>query len=452
MSFVGGHTLALCVALLLLSQQQFVSSFSPAQTSSVKRSFNPLKPLVSHEVVNKYETRLHALQGFPNTTEQDKPIVTKLEAFAVPAEDVPLSAPVEETPAPPSYIEQSTSFFGDEYRRGLLICVLITIVFSSNSPAVHTAFGALETPPPALLVNAACSCIALGGIALGGPLLDAVTPPPSSFERNQEKSTIEDEDPSAAIKAGLELGVWKGLGMTANVFGLSMTTSNHAAFLIQLTTLLVPVVQGFMGYPISKRIWTSVGLALTGVFLFTQEATVTGTASNMALGDALCLLAALFYAGYDIRCFEWGKQVSARPLITNKIATQALLSILLLLGAGWNEASEFFTSFSSTFSTTLANDPGSLLLLGGVLLWSGLTVNSLAPFVQVGAQQAVGPTKAQTIYASQPMWAALLGFLFLGETVGLQGFIGAGAFVSALVLAATAEADPATLVDDEEER
>jgi drug/metabolite transporter (DMT)-like permease len=328
-----------------------------------------------------------------------------------------------------------------------VICTIITIVFSSNSPALHTAFKSVETPPPALLVNAAVSCIALTGIALGGPLLDTVMPTPSSLERNQGKA----EDPTnLQIMAGAELGLWKGLGMTANVFGLSLTTANHAAFLIQLTTLIVPVIQSFMGYEMSKKIWLSVILALSGVFLFTQETTAAGAASNLPLGDALCLVAAIFYAGYDIRCFEWGKKVPARPLITNKIAAQAFLSLLLLAGAGLDQASEFFTSMSSTFATTFANDPSSLFLLGGVLLWSGLTVNSLAPFVQVSAQQAIGPTKAQTIYASQPMWAAFLSFFLLGETVGLQGLVGGGAFLAALFLAATSDKDPATIFEEED--
>ena len=447
----GGKLLAIGAALFLSTlQHTFVASFSPAPNTVVQRSLQPFMPLVGDvQVFKRGGTRFHAFQRRMQEQIESEQISTKLEAFANPAEDVRLAARGGPLAAPSSYTEQFTSFFGDEYRRGLLICTIITIVFSSNSPAVHAAFAALETPPPALLVNAAVSCVALAGIAMGGPLLEAVTPPPSSLERNQEKE--EDADPNAAMMAGVELGIWKGLGMTANIFGLSMTTANHAAFLIQLTTLLVPVVQGFMGYPISASyLDVRRSSPFWSISSLHKKQLYPGAASNVALGDALCLVAAIFYAGYDIRCFEWGKKVPSRPLITNKIATQAVFSLLLLLGVGWDQATEFFTSFSSTFASTLANDPGSLLMLGSVILWSGLTVNSLAPFVQVGAQQAVGPTKAQTIYASQPMWAALLSFIFLGETVGIQGFIGGGAFVAALFLAATSEADPATLIDEEE--
>lgn len=78
-------------------------------------------------------------------------------------------------------------------------------------------------------------------------------------------------------------------------------------------------------------------------------------------------------------------------------------------------------------------------MLVPVIIWSGVAVNAVAPFLQVGGQQAIGPTRCQTIYASQPLWAALMSFFFLGETIGIQGLVGGTAFLSALFLAATAE-------------
>lgn len=85
-----------------------------------------------------------------------------------------------------------------------------------------------------------------------------------------------------------------------------------------------------------------------------------------------------------------------------------------------------------------------------VVLWSGLIVNALATFLQVGGMQSVGPTRAQTIFASQPLWASILNFVFIGEVMGLQGFVGGGAFLGALFLAATAEAPRPKLKSAEE--
>ena len=42
------------------------------------------------------------------------------------------------------------------------------------------------------------------------------------------------------------------------------------------------------------------------------------------------------------------------------------------------------------------------------------------------------------LYASQPLWAALLAVSLLGETVGPEGVLGGAAFLVAVFLAATA--------------
>jgi drug/metabolite transporter (DMT)-like permease len=65
-------------------------------------------------------------------------------------------------------------------------------------------------------------------------------------------------------------------------------------------------------------------------------------------------------------------------------------------------------------------------------------VNALATFLQVGGMQAIGPTRAQTIFASQPLWSSMLAYAFLGETIGVQGALGGSAFLFALYLAITA--------------
>jgi drug/metabolite transporter (DMT)-like permease len=306
-----------------------------------------------------------------------------------------------------------------EYQRGLVTVAFITLLFASNSPVLHAAFSSgLE--PPVLLLNAAVSVVALAGLWLGGESLESNTQLPSSLQ-----SMSMEEQEKLTLQAGAELGLWKFLATTANLYGLALTTAGHGALLIQLTTLIVPVVQGIQGVPIPQRIQASIVLALAGVVCYTQDP--TGTPS--ATGDALCVLAAIFYATYDLRLFVWGKRVAPRNLITTKIGTQAILSIGLLVLLGSSETLHFLSQATpETWSSLLP-----------VVLWSGVAVNAVAPFLQVGGQQAVGPTRCQTIYASQPLWAALMSYIWLGETIGAQGMVGGSAFLVALFLAATTE-------------
>jgi drug/metabolite transporter (DMT)-like permease len=210
-----------------------------------------------------------------------------------------------------------------------------------------------------------------------------------------------------------------------------------------MTTLIVPVVQGLRGAEkIPRQIQWAVILALVGITAFTQDP--NGAAGMAAMdenavriGDALVLGAAAFYSAYDIQTFYWGRQVPRNELVTIKIGFQAVLSVVLCAVASRTEVLDY-----------LSSNPDWLVVVP-TILWSGLIVNALATFLQVGGMQSVGPTRAQTIFASQPLWASILNFAFVGETMGLQGFLGGGSFLGALFLAATAEAPLPKLESDE---
>ncbi len=324
------------------------------------------------------------------------------------------------------------------------------------------------------------------GLTFFGPMVNSIVPLPSSLKENQNQlnqnqlnqnnqneldvGTDENSDTNddtntefnfnfspnrEYMVAGTELGFWKTLGTTANLYGLSLTTANHASFLIQLTTLIVPSVQGLMGVPVPKRIWTSIGLALSGIFLFTQDVSsvsgdaVDATMNTVLLGDALCVVAAAFYATYDLRLFSYGKKVPPLPLIRTKIAVQAFLSCIMLavLGenGGLNEISTYAQSLISSTSTSQSQD---LLLVGSAVMWSGLIINALVPFLQVSGQQTIGASRAQVVYASQPLWASIMSFFLLGETLGQNGLMGGFLFLSAIFLAASAESPDANCGDD----
>ena len=312
------------------------------------------------------------------------------------------------------------------YARGLATIGGITLIFASNSPVLHAATSGAN-PPPVLLLNAACAVLALASLLVLGPLAAPLAPTAAADATRAD---------AEAWRRGGELGLWKFLGATANLYGLSLTSSDHGAFLIQLTTLIVPLVQGARGVPIPPRIWAAVVLALTGVFVFTLDPAAAATAASQQ-GDALCVLAAIFYATYDLRLFEHGSKVAPLTLITTKITAQAALSVLAAVAA-WSSVGPQLDAFD-----------GDLWPIAAAAIWSGVFVNAFASVLQVSGQQAVGPARAQVVYASQPLWAAILSLIFLGETVGVEGCVGGALFIAACFLAATApEPDPNCGVDN----
>jgi len=422
------------------------------------------------------------------------------------------------------------------YKKGLATVGFITFLFATNSPVLHGAFSG-DNPPPVVLVNAAVSLVALVGLLLSGSdsntdsnqsgrgnALDDGSDADAAPQQGPTKSSSSKSSSSPSLLllgGGLELGTYKFLGTTFNLYGLALTTASHGALLIQLTTLIVPTVRGIVYKErIPTKVKASIVLALAGVLLFSQDgvmvaaspltatttvveaatATVVEAVSTISssgidididididggsgvnvihtnaintrlVGDGLCVLAAVCYSAYDLRLYEYGKVIvnnnngndndndndEAKTLITNKIAVQAVLSLLLLclapsltgIGGGggattgsssvssWQESSDYVRQFLGSDETMSSSS--SWIPVAAAVVWSGVAVNAVAPFLQVRGQQIVGPTKCQTIYASQPLWAAALSFLFLGETLGWYGITGGGAFLVALALAATA--------------
>jgi len=318
-----------------------------------------------------------------------------------------------------------------EYKKGILTIGFICLLNSSLAPVWHIVFEG--NGPPPLFLNAIVSITALVGLLVGGSFLD------SKVEKTEALAGNADEKWSAkSFRGGIELGLWKGLGTTCHIFGMALTTANHGAFLLQLTTLIVPVIQGLQGEKIPRQIQLAVVLALAGIIAFTQDpvkaADAMGDPAQMQNGDLLVLAAAFFYSLYDIQTFYWGREVPRTELVTIKIGFQAVLSCTLCAVAARTEVMDY-----------LASGPEWGVLIP-TMLWSGLIVNALATFLQVGGMQSVGPTRAQTIFASQPLWAACLNYVFIGEIMGVQGFVGGGAFLGALLLAATAEAPKPKMV------
>lgn len=325
---------------------------------------------------------------------------------------VPLSPPPQDLIVPPP--QSQTTSQEAEYNRGLLVTGIVTLIFASHSPVAHGGLAAANVAPPVLLLNAAAAVVAFLGVS-----------GVQAFRNKEEGPVINDD---ITVRAGFELGLCKTLGATANFYGLALTSSNHGAFLIQLTTLIVPVMQGLMGVPLSKKTWSAVALAMMGVLIFTQGGGAAGEVS--LVGDGLCVLAACFYALYDLRLNKWGDKVQPLTVIRNKVFFQAVFSSILLFAFGSHEAVEYVSDFvSSHLSTT------DMELAAFVALWNGFLVNAGASVIQVRAQNAIGATKAQIVYATQPLMAAGLSWAFLHETVSPIGMFGAAMFMGALMLA-----------------
>jgi len=251
-----------------------------------------------------------------------------------------------------------------------------------------------------------------------------------SYSRKISSSSFQ-----TTMKGGLELGTYLFLGNGLQVWGLATIPSDRAAFLLQLTTLFVPLFSSPLKIPL--RTWIACGLALFGVFWISLDGDnsvdsqlVDHLSSSHLLtqGDFLIVLAAVAYTFHCIRLERYAKQMtSAVELGLFKAMTELSWTAIALFLTSYMNGQSALELLSSTFSTL----PSTTFL---AILWIGIITIAYTIVAQSYGQSRVIPTEANLIYTIQPVFTTILAWALLGETLGTAGYIGGGLIGAAVYL------------------
>ena len=308
--------------------------------------------------------------------------------------------------------------------------VAVPIAWGTYGSAVKLAYALPEVPPSPIL-QLSFSVVSFAGLFLAAALADG------GGVRESAAGEAEDAPgaPSAAaqpdaVRAGLELGLYLFLGASIQLQGLQRTDAARAGFLVQLTTVLVPLVESaLLGRRLPPQLLGACGAATLGIGLISAES-LSGSGSGDPLGDALVATSALLYTAHVIRLGECASAIAPLRLARAKAGAQVgygTITALSLTLSGGFDAPAYVSSASSA----------DLAVLAGVALWIGLIPSAFTTWAQSYGQAAVPPSAANVLYSLQPVWTALIAWLVLGEALALPEAIGGACIVVASLLATT---------------
>ena len=135
----------------------------------------------------------------------------------------------------------------------------------------------------------------------------------------------------------------------------------------------------------------------------------------MNIGDLMTLGCALAFAGHIICLERFTRRFDAPSLLLWQMIAMSLLFIPTTV---WDQAP------ASAFAPTA-------VLLIGLGVTGILATGAFA--VQMWAQQIVPAQQVALVFAAEPAYAAWLAWYFLGETLDLQGWIGSGLILVAVI-------------------
>jgi drug/metabolite transporter (DMT)-like permease len=210
---------------------------------------------------------------------------------------------------------------------------------------------------------------------------------------------------------GSILGILLSIGFISQTIGMQYTTASKSGFITGLLVVFTPIFQIL----IERRVprlgnVIGIGLVMVGLYLLTAP-----EGSSFTMGDALTLLCAAVFGLYIVYLDVFTKSDDFRLL-----AFLQFVVTLVASGVGYTlfEVSRFQASN----------------FLFGALAYLAVLATVLTLVVQTRYQKDTTPTRAAVIFSLEPVFAALLAYVVIGEQIGTLGVIGGAVVVGGLLV------------------
>ena len=220
--------------------------------------------------------------------------------------------------------------------------------------------------------------------------------------------------PSPGLKTilwgGSALGLALFSGASLQQIGLVYTTAGKAGFITGLYVIIVPLL-GLI-WRQQPRIGTWIGAVLAAIGLYFLSVTEEFT---IELGDLLVLIGAFFWAAHVLIIGWLSPRINPIKLAFSQYVA---CSILSLITAGVIEDVTMLSIFQAAIP----------------ILYGGLLSVGIAYTLQVVAQRDAHPAHAAILLSLEAVFAAIGGWLILGEVISARGLFGCGLMLAGMLL------------------
>lgn len=376
-------------------------------------------------------------------------------------------------------------------KKGLLILLTVPFAWGTFEPAVRYVYS-IDPPINTFIFSLAYYTVASLSLVAAASLASSRSSSSQDTtdddddnqdDKHDDDDGLDDKKSASAwpIQGGLELGIYLVVGNTLQVLGLKTVPADRAAFLLQLTTLFVPILEAVFQrsfQAVTARTWIACVVALVGVGAMglddggSSSANASGELSpqrfldvfsHLSSGDALIVAAALAYTFHCLRLEGYAKKTSAVKLAASKACVETFFSALTVAGLvlysqnaaidssasgqGNNEGLDVFlknsgqdiTSFLGSFDDYLSMPSSVWIPAVGAVLWTGWVTVAYTIYAQSYGQRRVKPVTANLIYTFQPVCTAIIAWALLGESLGPAGYIGGALIGSAALIVVAPE-------------
>ena len=197
----------------------------------------------------------------------------------------------------------------------------------------------------------------------------------------------------SGFRAGIPVGLAMFVGVTLQQVALLYTTAGKTAFITTLYIVLVPLAAVLLGQRVRALQWCGALLAFAGVYFLSAYGEMT-----INTGDLLVLICSFFWMAQILLIDRFARTVDAIELCFMEMIVCTLGSAVL---------AAIYESFAWA-DVWHAAVP---------ILYAGILSCGVAYTCQILGQAYVEPTQAAILMSTEAVFAAVAGWIVLGETM-----------------------------------
>ena len=201
----------------------------------------------------------------------------------------------------------------------------------------------------------------------------------------------------SGFRAGIPVGFAMFVGVTLQQVALLYTTAGKTAFITTVYIVLVPLAAVLLGQRVRAVQWGGAVLAFAGVYFLSAHGETT-----INTGDLLVLICSFFWMAQILLIDRYARAVDAIELCFMQM-------IVCTVGSAALAAIYESFAWSDLWSAAVP------------ILYAGLFSCGVAYTCQILGQAYVEPTQAAILMSTEAIFAAVAGWIILGETMsGVQ--------------------------------
>lgn len=215
----------------------------------------------------------------------------------------------------------------------------------------------------------------------------------------------------SGFRAGIPVGLAMFVGVTLQQVALLYTTAGKTAFITTVYIVLVPLAAVLLGQRVRAVQWGGAVLAFAGVYFLSAHGETT-----INTGDLLVLICSFFWMAQILLIDRYARAVDAIELCFMQM-------IVCTIGSAVLAAIYESFAWSDIWGAAVP------------ILYAGLFSCGVAYTCQILGQAYVEPTQAAILMSTEAIFAAVAGWIVLGETMSGVQLLGCALLLGGALMA-----------------